>query len=105
MSYFEKVKASPAVKNERGWNVQSSEMRVLLGLGPKDKLPFNGMLPRKIQGVTVWVEPAAPKMVRNKLTNEMVRVKSSKHRVMAECPRCKRGMSAGRLHQHICKEK
>ena len=64
-----------------------------------DKLPKEGMDPQVIQGITVWVNPAAPKKTVDRWGKEHI-VKSSKHRVMARCPVCGEEMSAGRLHQH-----
>lgn len=55
--------------------------------------PDAGLPPTVVQGVKVWVNP-------------IVRVpgrKSSKHRVMCECPGCGTVLSAGRLFQHVCK--
>jgi hypothetical protein len=71
------------------WNMHSDEMLKALGVR---KLPRDGMEPRQIQGITVWVTPAVTFAGR----------KSSKHRVMCECPDCGKQMSAGRLHQHVC---
>lgn len=81
---------------QHNWHVQSSGMKILLGLDPKAKLPVEGMPAREIQGITVWVEPlkgAAP-----------THGKRHAHRVMARCPVCSHEMSAGRLHQHVCKQ-
>lgn len=104
-NYYERVKASPAIKRgDRGWNAHSADMKELLGLKRTAKLPKEGMAPRLIQGVLVWVAPFVPKMVKQRWTGKEVVVKSSTHRVMAKCPRCGESMSAGRLHQHICKE-
>lgn len=77
-------------------------MKTLLGLPYKAKLPILGMPARTIQGVKVWVNSALPKQVVDRWGKQHI-VKSSTHRVMAECPHCGKVMSAGRLHQHICK--
>lgn len=74
----------------REWNAHTSEIFRLLGL-TGSHLPKEGMPPRLIQGIKVWVNPIKwPHPLR----------KSSTHRVMAECPVCGKTMSAGRLHQH-----
>lgn len=77
-------------------------MKQLLGLGYKAKLPREGMAPRVIQGVKVWVEPAKPQRTVERW-GKLYMMKSSAHRVMAECPHCGQHLSAGRLHQHKCK--
>jgi hypothetical protein len=102
-SYYERVKASPAVKTQYGWNAQSRDMKTLLGLKGTAKLPREGMPAQVIQGVKVWVAAHTPAYRKDRWTGKMVEVKSSTHRVMAECPRCGQHMSAGRLHQHLCK--
>jgi|WetSurMetagenome_2_1015567.scaffolds.fasta_scaffold611830_1 hypothetical protein len=76
------------------WNAHSSQVMEMLGLNRKGKLPDDGMPPRVIQGITVWVNP---RIIRSDGR------KSSTHRVMAACPNCGRTMSAGRLHQHTCR--
>lgn len=72
----------------------SGEMRTLLGLRYNEKLPVEGMPPRIIQGIKVWVTPLGPNPTKYKRSN---------HRVRAECPTCHRDISAGRLKQHNCK--
>lgn len=81
------------------WNAQHNHVRQMLGL-PK-KLPREGVPPQVIQGIKVWVNPAGPRIMVDKWGKERV-LKSSTHRVMAECPLCGKHMSAGRLHQHKC---
>jgi hypothetical protein len=78
----------------------SRETNSLLGI--KGKLPAEGMPPRMIQGIKVWVNPAKPKQIVDRWGKPHI-VKSSTHRVMAECPHCAQILSVGRLHQHICK--
>lgn len=85
-----------------GRNAHSSEMRELLGLGAKGKLPVGSMPKRLIQGIEVWVEPQTD-LGTCQRWGKTVKVKSSAHRVMARCPCCGEAMSAGRLHQHVCK--
>lgn len=103
-NYYERVKASPAIKRAGGeWNAHSADIREMLGLGRKGKLPAQGMEPRVIQGVKVWVEPAAPARYYYLGPYTPKKIKSSAHRVLAECPRCGEHLSAGRLHQHVCK--
>ena len=81
----------------------SQMMLEALGLRPGGHLPPEGMPARIVNGVKVWVEPEPMTRTFNRAAGIKVR-KSSKHRVMAECPSCKRHMSAGRLHQHVCRE-
>lgn len=75
-----------------GYPAQSTDMKILLGQGKN--WPDAGLPVQVVQGVKVWVKP-------------IVRVpgrKSSKHRVMCECPNCNTILSVGRLNQHVCKE-
>lgn len=62
----------------------------MLGLKPGAHLPRDGMPPREIQGIVVWVEP-----VQEEDTGF-----GAPHRVRAKCPACGKEMSAGRLPQH-----
>lgn len=73
-------------------DMQSGEMMETLGLRSGGHLPPEGLPIRVIDGIEVFVKPAKPK--------EPGQRKSSKHRVMAICPTCKRVISVGRLHQH-----
>lgn len=83
-----------AIIGRNGQPANSNEIRQMLGLPEKAKLPPNGIAPQSIQGVTVYVEPLRVK--RN-------RTRRMKHRVLAICPHCSRIMSVGRLSQHKCK--
>lgn len=88
-----------------GWPAHNTDMMLLVatahlasGVHVKfqggSKWPDDGLPPTTVQGVKVWVKP-------------IVRVpgrKSSKHRVMCECPECGQVLSVGRLHQHVCKK-
>lgn len=76
----------------------SSQVMRHLGLDPKGKLPEDGMPPRKIDGIRVWVEPLLPKDERRARDRKFMATRP--HRVMAECPLCYKAMSAGRLPQH-----
>ncbi len=73
----------------------NEDIKELLGLRPRQKLPKEGIAPRKISGITVWVNPL-PERLPGKWR------KRSTHRVMAKCPACQREMSVGRLAQHKC---
>lgn len=88
------------------WNAHSNDVRKMLGLPDKAKLPIEGLPPRIVHGIKVWVEPEPPSRLSGVCgepwTHRMV--KSSKHRIKAECPHCGWVGSAGRLHQHVCKE-
>lgn len=79
------------IKDSRGRNAHSSQIKILLGLDQKAKLPKEGMPVREIQGIKVFVAPLDPARSRRRL-----------HRVRAICPACGMEMSAGRLHQHVC---
>jgi hypothetical protein len=79
------------IRGWRGFNAHSHEMLAFLGVR---KLPVEGMDWREIQGVRVCVRP---------LVKRIDGKKSSTHRVIAECPNCHKLLSAGRLHQHVCK--
>jgi hypothetical protein len=81
------------IRNAYGRNAQSHEIKAMLGLADKAKLPSEGMALRDIQGYSVWVKPLPS--IRDARFH-------CTHRVMAECPRCLRVLSAGRLHQHKC---
>lgn len=74
------------------YHAHSNQVRALLGLRPRQKLPAEGMPPRLIQGILVWVTPLGPNPTR---------FKRSTHRVLARC-NCGKVLSAGRLHQHRC---
>jgi hypothetical protein len=89
------------VPSRPDWHAHHSDVREMLGLSPKAKLPKNGLPAREVQGITVWVEPAAPAVYAYKPGFYVPRkVKSSTHRVRALCPQCGQEVSAGRLHQH-----
>lgn len=66
-----------------------------LGLNPNAHLPANGVAPRFIDGVKVWIDPL-------ELFSGHRRCR---HRVMCACPHCGRHMSAARLFQHKCGSK
>lgn len=57
--------------------------------------PDEGLLPVTVQGFMVWVVPI----------ERIPGKKSSRHRVLCECPGCGVVLSVGRLHQHKCKVK
>lgn len=58
-----------------------------LGLNPNAHLPKDGLEPRYINHILIWV---APKHLSKRIA----------HRVMCRCPICGTTLSAGRLHQH-----
>jgi len=77
------------------WPLWSHGLNEALGI--KGKLPPEGLLPPKeVQGIMVYVNP----LVGEKPAHG----KRHTHRVMAICPDCGKHMSAGRLHQHVCKK-
>jgi hypothetical protein len=75
------------IVNERGRNADAYDMYKLLGL-KSNRLPADGMTPREIQGVLVYVKPSVPGTLH--------------HRVYAVCS-CGQHVPVGRIHQHICK--
>ena len=79
-------------------NMWSPEMMETLGLKPGGHLPKEGMPEREIQGIRVYVKPANEPIIGKYYTH-----RNTKHRVIAICPGCNRHLSAGRLHQHVCK--
>lgn len=90
------------IKNKWGRNAQSHEIKAMLGLGTKAKLPVAGMSRRFLEGqtdtgklvaVNVWVAPLKPRGERTS---------AREHRVRAQCPFCNVEVSAGRLFQHVC---
>lgn len=83
----------------RAW---SRDVMTLLGLRPGGHLPPEGMAPRSVQGITIWVTPEPMIRTFDRAAGIPIR-KSPKHRVMARCPCCSREMSLGRLAQHVCK--
>lgn len=95
----------PVIRDPKhpSWNAHHDDLKVMLGL-PK-KLPREGVPPQIIQGIKVWVEPAAAPVLVSKWGGKPRPVKRSTHRVMAECPLCGVHLSAGRLHQHKCEVK
>lgn len=81
-----------------GWNVHSADMRELLGLDRKAKLPAEGMPQREINGIQTWVNPLVSEATRRDLGWP-----TRMHRVRCHCSDCGQEMSAGRLFQHKCK--
>lgn len=77
--------------NDRGWTAHSHQVKEMLGLDSKKKLPAEGMAVKVIQGIKVYINPLDPKRSARRA-----------HRVIAICPECEKHMSAGRLHQHVC---
>jgi hypothetical protein len=67
----------------------NSDLKAWLGLPPKLPPLYSGM--HWVGNVRVFVESGESNLVKGR----------RKHRVMAECPRCKRWVPAGRLHQHM----
>jgi hypothetical protein len=91
----------PVILGETGRNMHSDEIMKTLELKAGGHLPKEGMPIRKIQDIQVYVRPSYD----YKKNNPLIKVrKSSTHRVIAICPSCGRHLSAGRLHQHICKQ-
>lgn len=87
------------LKGRYGRNAFDAEVKVMFGLGPKDKWPEQGIPRRMIQGIECWVDPAPVLKTIMKFGKE-VRPKSSKHRTFGICPACKRVIPLGRMEQH-----
>lgn len=98
MKYFIPNPLSP---RRPAWEHQ---IKVMLGLGPKEKLPLEGLPEQVVHGITLWVAAAVPKLAISRSTGQTIKVKSSTHRVMCKCPGCGRVMGIGRLAQHRCKD-
>jgi hypothetical protein len=96
------IESTLAAQYGHRWPAAAGEMKTLLGLKGK-KLPRTGVPAQIVQGIKVWVEPFTPLYKEGMYLGQVRRVKSSKHRVMAECPLCQWQGSAGRLQQHKCK--
>lgn len=77
---------------DRGWTAHSHHVKAMLGLDVDAHLPAAGLAPQILQGIKVWVAPLDPARSHRRV-----------HRVRAECPDCQKEMSAGRLHQHVCR--
>lgn len=86
------------ITGQYGRNAHSDELKAFLGLSATAKLPAAGLPPRYIQGIKVWVMPLYPPT----LPPGQHRRRAA-HRVKAECPTCHQVLSAGRLHQHMCR--
>lgn len=93
---------SPQLLGAHGRNAHTEEVKAMFGLSPKAKWPPEGLPERQLQGFWVWVTPAKPPVYDTRWGRTRL-VKNSGHRVMARCPHCMAVMSAGRLHQHVCK--
>ena len=98
-----------------GHNMWSEEMMETLGLKAGGHLPDEGLPEREIQGIRVYVKPLRTCCEYHRQGGQGITcthnsdgkrgsIKSSRHRVIAICPGCQRHLSAGRLHQHICKK-
>jgi len=76
------------------WNAHTSYVMEMFGLpAGSRKWPDEGLPPRTVQGILVWVEPKE----RAKRT---FGARSKFHRALALCPACGKVLSAGRLFQH-----
>ena len=79
----------------------SAGMHELLGLSRTGKLPKEGMPSRLIDGILVWVVPAAEPATTIRYGRPRL-LKRSTHRVMCRCPDCGQTLSVGRWGQHVC---
>lgn len=78
--------------DERGWPIWERGLKVAFGLEPQAKWPDQGLPPRNVQGIAVFV-----------LSKEQAKARGLFHRARAVCPNCHETLSAGRLRQHKCK--
>lgn len=76
----------------------SDQINEMLGLAPKQKLPEEGMPPRLIRGIEVWVRPLPPKVDNHRRFSLRVR---------GRCPFCQCEFAVSRLAQHApaCKQR
>ena len=68
------------------------------GLRRESKLPVEGAAEREMRSLpegdfAVWIDPVPPEGKKSRFT----------HRVKARCLKCSQVLSAGRIHQHVCK--
>jgi hypothetical protein len=77
----------PGIKWER-----IASIPVLFGLDPKKHLP-NGLAPRMVNGIKMWIEPKTVYMYDHPRP-------PMKLRALCECPICFKVVSIGRLGQH-----
>ena len=84
------------ILNKYGYYADARAMREYLGVR---ELPIDGMPPREIQGVTVYVKPQGPKPspINGRGRKRMA------HRIMIVCT-CGVHVPSGRMRQHKCKE-
>ncbi|AXQ68212.1 hypothetical protein HOT99_gp087 [Caulobacter phage CcrBL10] len=86
--------AQAADASRRGWTLQNSDLKALLGWTPK--LPRDAVAPVMVGNVSVYVLSAAEAAARKPKNNRP-------HRVTAVCPGCAAHVPAGRIGQHKCK--
>ena len=91
--------ATKLIFNQWGRPAHSMHVLPMLGIPAGGHLPKEGMPPREVQGVTVWVEPAKPTVMGVRWGRPHI-VKSSTHRIMCKCSGCGKTVSLGRLAQH-----
>jgi len=70
-------------------NMHWPDLYEALGLNPKRHLPQEGLSPRMVGNVLVWVDAKVPGKNQDA------------KRVWCKCPVCEKTFTAGKLHQHI----
>jgi hypothetical protein len=92
------------------YNERLRDVLAVLGIKATAHLPREGALPVHVPlrvwfpraawtiDVRVWIAPA---FANGRRFPSGRMWKSSRHRVMCECPSCGTELSAGRLHQHL----
>lgn len=77
------------VDNPR-WQISNSTLKQLMGCSPTKHWPDQGVKPKMLGNVRVWVKPKRPYDGH-----------SWRSRAMCDCPQCGKVLNAGRLHQHL----
>lgn len=78
------------VRGSRWASAPSHQVKKILGLNPKAKLPKEGLPLQHVAGFDIWVKPLNPATSANHA-----------HRVYLKCPACGKTLSAGRIGQHV----
>lgn len=88
------------------YNERLTSILAAFGIQPTQHLPVNGAAPRVVDVPAFYGSPAVPGVrvwiaARATRVTDVWRGKSSRHRVLCQCPKCGAVLSAGRLHQHV----
>jgi hypothetical protein len=91
-----------SVKSNVNFPRWTYHVKALFGLASKAKWPKEGLPAIEVDGWRVWVAPLIGEAIRTGGYYNRARRRSA-HRAMAQCLACHQCMSAGRVHQHVCK--